>query len=285
MRLEIYRYLLERKPLEDGCYLHGPYSESWDESLDTQTPQVEESISVHQQLARARRYPSILGVNHQIYFEAFPVLYPRPGVIDPSKGTWKYISPKACNGAETDMAMYDIYYDPDLPLDIMKPPKLARFSKIALFFSIEATLDWMYDEENGKLPIEVQQQLTEDLRSSKLIEDFVEQLAGCSWVEHVDIEMRLWARFAVEQDDTDSNFPPEEWAAELDARKKIWYKGDIQVADFFQTSGFLAPLRTVSNVESWCIELRVESMFQKDGQSPEHEKMTLDLRNGTTRIR
>lgn len=285
MRLRIYRYLLERKPFEDGCFLHGPYSETWEESLDTQTPEVEDYTDVHHLHASARRYPKILGANHQIYFEAFPVLYSRPGKIDPSKGTWRYIPPKMYNGAETDMPVFDICYDPDLPCDITKPPKLARFSTVALFFKIDATLDWMYDEENGTLPIEVQQQLTEDLHSSNVIEDFVELLAGCSWVEHVDIEMRLWARFLVEQDDTDSDFPVEEWAAELDARKKIWYKGDIQVADFFLTSGFLAPLRKVSNVQSWCIELRVESMFQEDDQSPMHEKMTLDLRNGTTRIR
>lgn len=79
----------------------------------------------------------------------------------------------------------------------------------------------MYDEENGRLPIQVQQKLTEHLRSLNVIEDFVELLAGCSWVDHVDIDIRLEARFLVEQDDIDSDFPIEEWAAELDARKKI----------------------------------------------------------------
>ena len=267
MRLRIYRYLLERKPLEDGCPLHGPYSATWDESLDTKTPEVGECIDVQHFHASVRRHPKILGVNHQIYFEAFSVLYSRPGVIDPSKGIWRYIPTKVDNQeyyhgeGELDLGIFDVDYVPCLPHGSTKPPKLARFSKVLLLVRIDGILDWMYDEENGRLPIQVQQKSTEYLRSLNVIEDFVELLAGCSWVDHVDIDIRLEARFLV-GNDIDSDFPIEGWAAELDARKKIRHKGDIQVADIFLTSGTLAPLRRVSNVRSWCIELRVESAFE-----------------------
>lgn len=224
-----------------------------------------------------------------MYFEAFPVLYSNPGVIDASKGTWRYIPTKIDNQeyyhgeGQLDLGIFDVLYVPCLPHGITKPPKLARFSKVLLLVNIDGILDWMYDKENGRLPNYVQQKLTEYLRSLNVIEDFVELLAGCSWVDHVDIDIRLAARFVIEQDDIDSDFPIEEWAAELDARKKIWYRGDIQVADILLTSGILAALRRVSNIRSWCIELRVESA--SEGPPSMHQKMILDLRNGTTQIR
>ena len=137
--------------------------------------------------------------------------------------------------------------------------------------------------ENGRLPVKSLQKLIDDLRSSNVIEELVERLARCSWVDHVDLDIGLWAPFVREQDAIDYDWPIEEWAAGLDALEGVWHKGNIQVADIFLASDILASLRRLSNVRSWCIELNLESLY-KDPVIV-HEKMTLDLSNGITQKR
>lgn len=94
-----------------------------------------------------------------------------------------------------------------------------------------------------------------------MIEDFVDLLTGCSWVDHADIDLGLVASWDSDQEYASYDYPtedqdPSDWVEV----KEIWHKGDIQVADILLASGVLDPLRRLSNVRSWCIELTVEDL-------------------------
>ena len=233
------------------------------------------------------RHPEILRANHQLYFEAFPIFYSGVEMIDPSKAIWRYKSEADDtqpyyygNGDDQDFS--EVCYHPPLSQGVTKPQMLAKFAKILLvakFFIPCWPLRWRYDEEDGTLPIQSQQELVDHLRKSKVIKDFAAALAVYSWVDHVDLDFGLRVRFVNDQEDPyfDPSIEDPE-AAECDARSEIWSKGDIQVADIFLASGILDPLRRISNVRSWFIGLTVEC--SSDEPPIWHEAMTLDLSDG-----
>ena len=234
------------------------------------------------------RHPEILRVNHQIYSEAFPVFYSGLEVVDPSKGTWRYKTLEGdtqayCFGSLIGSEFFDIVYDPPLMHDATtlmqdapKPQKLAKFTKVLFHAKFGFSLlspAWWYDEENGKLPVASQQQLTDELRTTSMVERFVEILAGCSWVDHVDMDFGLMTSWRRDQQSQGFDEDPV-----CDRLQKIWHKGDILVADIFLASGVLDPLQRLSNIRSWCVELTVEDRFDVMPLL-RHEKMTLDLSN------
>ena len=233
------------------------------------------------------RHPEILRVSHQIYFEAFPVLYSGLEMVNPSKGTWRYKTLEADTAANyyidvVESEIFEVLYDPPLLTGTTKPQRLDKFTKVLLlagFVIPEGPMLWSYDEEDGKLSSELQQEMTHKLCASNMVERFVELLADCSWVDHVDLDFRLVATWREDQQVHDENFDIDDFDADhLAGLRKVWHKGDIQVADIFLASGVLDPLQSLSNVKSWCIEFTMEDLYE---QPPcMHESMTLDLRNG-----
>ena len=207
-------------------------------------------------------------------------------MVDPSKGTWRYKTLEEDNPANyyKDVAseFFDAFYDPPLSVGATKPQRLDKFTKVwllAKFVILESPMFWSYDEEDGKLSSELQQEMTHTLRASNMVERFVELLAGCAWVDHVDLDFRLVATWRDDQQVPDEDFDIDDFDADdLAGLRKIWHKGDIQVADIFLASGVLDPLRSLSNVKSWCIEFTMEDSYEKPPYM--HESMTLDLRNG-----
>ena len=109
-------------------------------------------------------------------------------MVDPGKGTWRYKPLEGDRqayhyGAFEDDEFFDVVYDPLLMPGIEKPQELAKFTKALLdakFDSPLASMKWRYDEETGTLHSASQQKLTDTLGASKMIEDFVGLLAGCS---------------------------------------------------------------------------------------------------------
>ena len=212
-------------------------------------------------------------------------------MIDPSKGTWSY-KPLENNlnayyyGKPQLDDFFEIVYDPPLLHGVTKPERLDKFAKVLLVAKIRLTtgeLEWRYDEENGSLSIAAQEELTEDLLASEMIEGFVELLAGCSWVDHVDLDIGLEALWEEDQEAPGFIRPGQNFeTAHLDALRKIWHKGDIQVAEIFLASGILDPLRRLSNVRSWCIELTLEKIGPTICM---HERMALDISNGIKQTR
>ena len=208
-------------------------------------------------------------------------------MIDPSKAIWRYKSEEVGtqpyyyeNGDDQDFS--EVAYNPPLSQGVTKPQMLAKFAKVLLvakFFIPCWPWSWRYDEEDGTLPMESQQELVDHLRKSHVIKDFAGALAICSWVDHVGLDFGLQVRFVNDQEDPCFDPPIEEHeAAVCDARTEIWRKGDIQVADIFLASGILDPLRRISNVRSWCIDLTVECPSE---ETPKwHKVMTLGLSNG-----
>ena len=255
----------------------------------TQRPKVVHSLD-RQDLTSMGRHPEILRVNHQIYFEAFPVLYSGLETVDPSKGTWRY---KPLEG-DTQAYYYgdldgdesfDVVYDPPLMHDATKPQKLAKFTKVLFHakFTFPFYLPaWWYDEESGKLHFATQQRLADKLRATSTIQKFVKTLAGCSWVDHVDLDFGLVASWRIDQQSRGFKSLSEDPL--YDRLKKIWHKGDIQVADIFLASGVLDPLQRLPNIRSWCVELTVEDMFDLKPLRT-HERMTLDLSNASKQNR
>ncbi|KAF6221825.1 hypothetical protein HO133_001793 [Letharia lupina] len=284
IRLRIYHYLFEKEPGDD-CFLSGPRFGPWREGPETQRPKVERSIDM-QDLISMGRHPEILRVNHQVYFEAFPVFYSGLETVDPNKGTWRY-KPlegdfQAYHFGDYDQyETFDVVYDPPLMQGSRSPQKLARFTKVLLiakFMIPSCPIGWRYDEENGELDYAAQQDLTDTLRASNMIEDFVELLARCSWVDHVDIDLGVVASWQRDQQTVEYDSPVEDletphWIG----LRKIWHKGDIQVADILLAGGVLSPLQRLSNIRSWCIELTVEDLMEEPPCM--HERMTLDLSN------
>ena len=212
-------------------------------------------------------------------------------MVDPSKGTWSYKPLKnnlnAYYYGETEQDDFaEIVYDPPLLHGATKPQKLAKFTKVLLiakFRIVSGEGEWEYDEESGRLPYLFQQELTDDLRTSTMIEDFVELLAGCSWVDHVDLDIGLVATWYDQAAPGYIQPMQKSEVAEVDALRKIWHKGDIQVADIFLASGILDPLRRLSNVRSWCIELTVECLYGET--TCMHERMALDISKGIKQTR
>lgn len=282
IRLRIYHYLFEP---EDDCFLSGPHGVPWRECLRTPGLMVER-FNTLQGLSRLGRHPEILRVNHQIYFEAFPVLYSVFELLDPSKGTWRYKllegdTPTYYYNFMDDNECFDVVYDPPLMHGVTEPPKLAKFKKVLLNGAFDVTDlpgEWKYDEEYGKLDDATQQQLADIFRKSNMIADFVKLLAGCSWVDHVDLDIGLLTSWDSDQSTPASSSPIEgpELARWVEL-KNIRRKGDIQVADIFLASGILDPLKRLFNVGSWCLELTVEDV-DRDPRFL-HEKLTLDLSN------
>ena len=231
------------------------------------------------------RHPEILRVNHQIYFEAFPVFYSGLKTVDPSKGMWRYEPERAIqlyySGDLRKYASSDVVYDPPLVHDTTKPLKLARFKKILIHakFVVDFLGGWRYDEEDGKLQLAFQQRLTDSLRATSVINEFVEHVAGCLWVDHLDLDIALMSSWVGDQASQNLGYLGEDLGeAYWDRVKKIWRKGDILVADLFLASGVLDPLQRLSNVRSWCIEMTLEDVDCFRLQSI-HERMTLDLSN------
>ena len=236
-----------------------------------------------QELTSTARHPEMLRVNHQIYFEAFPVFYSGLGMVVPRKGIWRYKPLEGntqayyCGEYEED-EFFEIIFDPPLEDGVTKPQESAKFSKVLLTVKFNRMLDisWRYDEETGKIPVAWHQQLTDAFQTSSIVEDFVRLLAGCSWVDHVDVDLAVMVYFDTDQQSLGCRSPAEDpgtpnWIE----RRKIWHKGDIQVADILLSSGILNPLQRLSNVRSWCIEFTLEDMHE---ESPSwHERITLDL--------
>ena len=215
------------------------------------------------------RYPEILRANHLIYFEAFPIFYSGFELLDPSKGIWRYMPFKddaqRYHDSFFDDSVYsDVVYDPPLMHGVTEPPKLARFKQVRLncdFVVAELENYWQYNEENGKLDHAARRQLADLLGESNMIENFVKLLAGCSWVDRVDLDIGLFASWDIKQSTPASSSPTEDPdLVPLVELKEIWHKGDIQVANIFLASGILDPLKRLSNVRSWCIELAVEEL-------------------------
>lgn len=217
-------------------------------------------------------------------------------MVDPSKGTWSYKPLKnnlnAYYYGETEQDDFaEIVYDPPLLHGATKPQKLAKFTKVLLvakFGIVSGEGEWEYDEESGRLSYLFQQELTNYLRTSTMIEDFVELLAGCSWVDHVDLDIGLVTTWYDQAAPSYIQPMQKSEVAELDALRKIWHKGDIQVADIFLASGILDPLRRLSNVRSWCIELTVEDLTVVclyGGTICMHERMALDISKGIKQTR
>ena len=236
-----------------------------------------------QELTSMSRHPEMLRVNHQIYFEAFPVFYSGLGVVVPSKGIWRYKPLEGDTQAyyygeiEEDES-FEVIYDPPLTDGVTKPQGSAKFSKVLLTVKFNRMLPvgWRYDEETGKIPVAWHQQLTDAFQTSSIIEDFVGLLAGCSWVDHVDIDLAVLVDFDTDQQSLGCGSPVEDlekphWIE----RRKIWHKGDIQVAGILLSSGVLNPLQRLSNVRSWCIEFTLEDVHEEPPSW--HQRMTLDL--------
>lgn len=213
-------------------------------------------------------------------------------MVDPGKGTWRYKPLEGDRqayhyGAFEDDEFFDVVYDPPLMPGIEKPQKLAKFTKVLLnakFNSPLGLMRWRYDEENGALHFASQQQLTDRLGASKMIEKFVGLLAGCSWIDHVDIDLGLVASWDRDQEAPEHGWPNEDLeTAHWVGLRKTWHKGDIQVAEIFLASGILDPLQRLSNIRSWCIELTVEDLSEEPPCI--HERMALDLSNAITHKR
>ena len=212
-------------------------------------------------------------------------------MVDPGKGTWHFKplenNLNAYYYGRTQDHYSEIFYDPPLSRGVTKPQRLAKFAKVLLivkFCVVSVEGDWEYDEESGRLPFLLQQDFTDELRPSPMIEDFVEVLVGCSWVDHVDIDIGLVATWDDHQAAPGYIQPMQKSeVAKVDSLRKIWHKGDIQVADIFLASGVLDPLRRLSNVRSWCIELTVECYYGET--TCMHERMVLDISKGTKQIR
>ena len=236
-----------------------------------------------QELTSMGRHPEMLRVNHQIYFEAFPIFYSGLGTVIPHKGIWTYKPLESDTqayyyGEYDDDEFFEVIYDPPLKDGVTKPPGSAKFSKVLLTakFSRILPIHWRYDEETGNLPVAGHQHLTDTFQTSSIIEDFVQLLAGCSWVDHVDVDLAVMAYFDADQQSLGCQSPVEDletphWI-EL---RKIWHKGDIQVADILLKSGILNPLQRLSNVRSWCIEFTLEDMHEEPPSW--HQRMILDL--------
>lgn len=210
--------------------------------------------------------------------------------MDPSKGTRRY---KPLEGETQAYSLgnhredesFDVVFDPPLMLYPTKPPKSARFNKVlfhAEFVVSDMLPDWRYDEENGKLDYALQEEFTDALRTTSMIKNFVELLAGCSWVDHVDLDFGLVAGWDTDQQRRGlPNHDPGE--AHWNRLKKLWRKGDILVANIFLASGVLDPLQRLRNVRSWCIGLTVEDLEEEPPST--HERMTLDLSNAIKQTR
>ena len=242
-----------------------------------------------QELTSMGRHPEMLRVNHQIYFEAFPVFYSGLGIVVPHKGIWRYKPLESDTQAyyyaeddddvdDDDDESFEVIYDPPLKDGVTKPQGSAKFSKVLLTVKFYRMLpiSWRYDEETGKIPVAWHQRLTDALQTSSIIEDFVRLLAGCSWVDHVDVDLAVMVYFDTDQQSLGCQSPVEDletphWIE----RRKIWHKGDIQVADILLSSGILNPLQRLSNVRSWCIEFTVEDLHEEPPSW--HQRMTLDL--------
>ena len=239
--------------------------------------------AARQELTSMGRHPEMLRVNHQIYFEAFPVFYSGLGMVIPHKGIWRYkpleSDTQAYYYAEyDDDESFEVIYDPPLEDGVTKPQGSAKFSKILLTAKFNRMLEisWRYDEETGKIPVAWHQQLTDAFQTSSIIEDFVRLLAECSWVDHVDVDLAVMVYFDTDQQSLGCRSPVEDletpnWIE----RRKIWHKGDIQVADILLSSGILNPLQRLSNVRSWCIEFTLEDLHEEPPSW--HQRMTLDL--------
>lgn len=228
-----------------------------------------------QDLTSMGRHPEILRSNHLIYFEAFPVFYSGLEMVDPIEGTWRYKPLEGdtqayhFGGVDRHYEFCAVVYDPPLVHGLTKPQKLAKFTKVLLNAKLKVPHrfpGWRYDEENGKLHLALQPELTDTLRAwnISMIEDFVDLLTGCSWVDHADIDLGLVASWDSDQEYASYDYPtedqdPSDWVEV----KKIWHKGGIQVADILLASGVLDPLGRLSNVRSWCIELTVEDLSEE----------------------
>lgn len=108
--------------------------------------------------------------------------------MDPRKGNWKY---KPLEGdtqvyyyGYVDVGEYfNVLNDPPLMHGATKPQKPAKFTKvlfIANFMLSDLLPRWRYDEENEELHSAWQQQVTDILRATNMVQEFVELLAGCS---------------------------------------------------------------------------------------------------------
>ena len=229
------------------------------------------------------RHSEILRVNHQIYFEAFPVFYSGLGMVVPRKGIWRYKPLESDTQAHyyaeyDDDESFEIIYDPPLKDGVTKPQGSAKFSKVLLTvkFNRMLPISWRYDEGTGKIPVAWHQQLTDAFQTSSIIEDFVRLLAGCSWVDHVDVDLAVMVHFDTDQQSLGCGSPVEDLGTpNWIERRKIWHKGDIQVADILLSSGILDPLQRLSNVRSWCREFTLEDMREEPPSW--HQRMTLDL--------
>lgn len=165
-----------------------------------------------------------------------------------------------------------------------KPSKLAKFTKILFhvkFVIHDLSWGWRYDEETGELQLALQQRLIDKLRATRIVDEFVDKVAGYPWVDRLDVDIGLMASWERGQGSQNfSFFVGDPGEAHWERREKIWRKGDILAADLFLASGVLDPLQRLSNIRSWCIELTVEDVnaFGQRNMHP-HERMTLDLSN------